>query len=894
MSSLLSEITALGEKFGYEGTELANFVKEQMNVERDERAAARDALQKEKEKAQIEKEKIEAEIRLRSLNNNNSNGAVQNESHHFGNWESKLIPKFSESEVGKFFVAFERVAEQLSWAEECWPIICQSAFIGKAQIAYAALSDEDSKDYSKVKAAILRAYELVPEAYRQKFRSWQKRASQTFVEYAKQKEVRFDEWLKSQEINDFSSLRELMLLEDFKNNLPLEIRTHIEEFDIPTLEEASKAADKYVLAHKGNFGKKGYKTGFVGKEESQKGSSSLSPKKGNKGSQGIVCYGCGVAGHVKRKCSELAKETKPMMLVSSGEVPPAVNSDERESNVKTYLKAHFGHHVSTGLVGRDSDLTDGREVTVLRDNGAIQSCILESSLPDKFVLEGNESVLLGGFPNTVSVWPLQSMYVECQCFSGWCKLAVVESLPVNGVDVVIGNDLGLEREGTAQVQGLAGGVDGRLEVCSKPLLSLTRSQARRGINDPLDIPISFPTVIRGRSKSFTNCKDDKEESLGCMLKKCDKQTLVKEQIADSEVSSFYREAEKDGELHDLCREVYMIRDDILYRVSRLRNADVDSSWGIRKQIVIPKKFRTMILKEAHENLCGGHLGIQKTTEKISKNFYWPTVKKDVRKFCKSCHDCQVMGKPNQKIPKAPLYPIPIVSEPFNQVVIDIVGPLPKTRSGFQYLLTIMDRTTRFPEVVPIRSIKSPIIIKHLIDFFARYGFPRELQSDRGTNFTSKLFKEKMEELGIKHILSTPYHPESQGILERFHGTLKSALGKYAHTHPDRWDEDIPFVLFALRSAQSESLGFSPYELVYGHNVRGPLDVLKDHWENESTRVNLLEHVLNFKERLQTILTWAQNNLGYAQLDMKERFDRRSKRRDFNFGRLCFSFVTNPR
>ena len=455
-----------------------------------------------------------------------------------------------------------------------------------------------------------------------------------------------------------------------------------------------------------------------------------------------------MAGHVKRKCPELAKETKPMMLVSSGEVPPAVNSDEHENDVKTYLKANCGHHVSTGLVGRDSDLTDGREVAVLRDNGAIQSCILESSLPDNFVFEGNESVLLGGFPNTVSVWPLQSMYVECQCFSGWCKLAVVESLPVNGVDVVIGNDLGLEREGTAQ-----------------------------------------------------------EESLSCMLKKCDKQTLVKEQIEDSEVSSFYRGAEKEGELNDLCREVYMIRDDILYRVSRLRNADVDSSWGIRKQIVVPKKFRTMILGEAHENVCGGHLGIQKTTEKISKNFYWPTVKKDVRKFCKSCHDCQVMGKPNQKIPKAPLYPIPIVSEPFTQVVINIVGPLPKTRSGFQYLLTIMDRTTRYPEVVPIRSIKSPIIIKHLIDFFARYGFPCELQSDRGTNFTSKLFKEKMKELGIKHILSTPYHPESQGILERFHGTLKSALGKYAHTHPDRWDDDIPLVLFALRSAQSESLGF---------------------------------------------------------------------------------------
>ena len=148
MSSLLSEITALGEKFGYEGKELAEFVKQQMDVERDERAAAR---QRENEKLQLEKDKIEAEIRLRSLNDSSSNQAVQNENHHFGSWESKLIPKFSESEVGKFFVAFERVADQLSWPEECWSIICQSVFTGKAQIAYAALSDEDSKDYSKFK-----------------------------------------------------------------------------------------------------------------------------------------------------------------------------------------------------------------------------------------------------------------------------------------------------------------------------------------------------------------------------------------------------------------------------------------------------------------------------------------------------------------------------------------------------------------------------------------------------------------------------------------------------------------------------------------------------------------------------------------------------------------------
>ena len=125
------------------------------------------------------------------------------------------------------------------------------------------------------------------------------------------------------------------------------------------------------------------------------------------------------------------------------------------------------------------------------------------------------------------------------------------------------------------------------------------------------------------------------------------------------------------------------------------------------------------MEAAHENDWGGHLGIRKTMKIINKNFFWPSLRKDVAKFVKTCDVCQVVGKPNMKIPKAPLYPIPAVSEPFSQIVIDVVGPLPKTKSGFEYLLTIMDRTTRFPEVIPLRSIKSPIIMKHLMDFFSR-------------------------------------------------------------------------------------------------------------------------------------------------------------------------------
>ena len=159
------------------------------------------------------------------------------------------------------------------------------------------------------------------------------------------------------------------------------------------------------------------------------------------------------------------------------------------------------------------------------------------------------------------------------------------------------------------------------------------------------------------------------------------------------------------------------------------------------------------------------------------------MKKDVKWYVSSCKVCQVVGKPNQKIPKAPLVPIPSVGEPFQEVIIDIVGPLPRTRGGNEYLLTLIDRTSRYPDAIPIRSIKSVKVVEELIKFFTKFGLPKVIQPDFRSNFTSKYFKEKMLELGIKHIFSSPYHPESQGQLERFHQSLKSMIKKIL---PRKW------------------------------------------------------------------------------------------------------------
>ena len=256
----------------------------------------------------------------------------------------------------------------------------------------------------------------------------------------------------------------------------------------------------------------------------------------------------------------------------------------------------------------------------------------------------------------------------------------------------------------------------------------------------------------------------------------------------------------------------------------------------------------------------------------------------------------MVGKPNQQIPIAPLQPIPAFEEPFSRVLVDCVGPLPKSKTGNEYLLTVMCTSTRFPEAIPLRNIKAKTIVKALTKFFSFVGAPKAIQSDQGSNFMSGLFQQVMFELGIEQYRSSAYHPESQGALERFHQTLKSMMRTYCFQHGKDWDEGVHMVLFAAREAVQESLGFSPFELVFGHSVRGPLKLLKEKWLLEATDINLLDYVSEFKERLHEACKMAHDNLKNSQTRMKTWYDRNARRREFKAGDKVLVFLpvrSNP-
>ena len=169
--------------------------------------------------------------------------------------------------------------------------------------------------------------------------------------------------------------------------------------------------------------------------------------------------------------------------------------------------------------------------------------------------------------------------------------------------------------------------------------------------------------------------------------------------------------------------------------------------------------------------------------------------------------------------------------------------------------------------------------------FTKFGIPQEIQSDQGSAFTSNLFHQVINELGIDQTLSTAYHPESQGALERWHQTMKSVMRKYCIEKGKHWDEGLDFVLFALREAPQESLGCSPFEMLYGRKVRGPLRVIKEKFITpvSDKSLTVTQYLKNLRATLDQVRNLAKQNFKSAQDKMKLTFDKKAKLREFNVG-----------
>ena len=209
---------------------------------------------------------------------------------------------------------------------------------------------------------------------------------------------------------------------------------------------------------------------------------------------------------------------------------------------------------------------------------------------------------------------------------------------------------------------------------------------------------------------------------------------------------------------------------------------------------------------------------------------------------------------------------------------------PRSRSRHRYILVICDYATRYPEAVAMKTVDAEAVAEELLKFFSRVGIPKEILTDQGTNFTSQLFAELYRLLHVDALWTSPYHPQTDGLVERFNGTLKEMLRKSAQVDGRDWDELLPYVLFAYREAPQESTGFSPFELLYGRDVRRQLDVVKEEWETHpKSDLNVVSHIMMMRERLEKMSGLVQENLEEAQRKQKTWYDQMARKKTLSPG-----------
>ena len=271
----------------------------------------------------------------------------------------------------------------------------------------------------------------------------------------------------------------------------------------------------------------------------------------------------------------------------------------------------------------------------------------------------------------------------------------------------------------------------------------------------------------------------------------------------------------------------------------------------------------------HNHPTGGHFGKDATYNKINTRFWWKGMYKDIEEYIKTCGSCQRRGN---KGGSGCLNPIK-VRKPFERIGIDFVGPLEKTRKGNKYILVATDYLTKWPEAKAMKEATAENVIEFIYKrIICRHGCPRTILSDRGTHFRNKLVDGLCEKFRIKHKLSSPYHPQTNGLVERFNRTLCESLAKVSEKE-DEWDEHIESVLFAYRTIKHNTTKKTPFYMVYGREAILPIEGSKPGTDFRKNAImkRLYDLVELTEERSQAL-----GNIKKSQEQQKRRHDGRIK------------------
>ena len=411
-----------------------------------------------------------------------------------------------------------------------------------------------------------------------------------------------------------------------------------------------------------------------------------------------------------------------------------------------------------------------------------------------------------------------------------------------------------------------------IEVCRKKRKEVLAVETRNQRIEKLREQNEELSIVSKNEDKRQNTEEVME--LPCLEKGSDRNDFIQEIKSDINLGTC-------RELADRKQRGYWWEEGILL------HAETDDALDrVIEIIVAPKSRRMKILQVAHDRL--GHLRTKKVIKIIRKRFTWSLMSKDVGKYCESCPECQRMNKHGQK--RVPMVERVTITEPFEQVALDLVGHMPIAKGGYRFILTSVCMASKWPDAVALKSVTAKAVAEAAMEIFCRTSLPLQILTDRGAQFTSKLMQGLCDILSIERIRTTAYHPQTNGVLERLHGTLESILGK-AHVKGLDWVKQLPYALFALRQAPNRDTHLSPYELVFGRLARTPLDILYRGWRDvDDGELQVSDWVDNLCEHLEVLRNVAYSRATKASRKRKEAYDKGKVDRQLEVGSLVLTRI----
>ncbi|XP_069973556.1 uncharacterized protein [Penaeus vannamei] len=733
----LLEILEKAQSLGLSGDLAHELIEKQHQAEREERAAEREVKKMELEFAEAEKRRAH-ELELAKIqsgpNGNHSNP-------HAPMFEGLRLPTFADGQddLDSYLQRFERLAELHGWKVEDYHVYLGTCLRGQALKVYISLPDDIIKDYSRLKEALLRAYSVDADSYRRKFRESRCKDKETYVQLVIRMEQYLDRWVTMSNVEKkYDSLFDFLVREQLLNNCGSDLRVFLKERGCETAVEMAEAADRYRSAH-------GYRV--------SKFTRSVSKQPTLPVESDIQCHGCGKSGHIRPNCPNNPKNFKP----------------KNESKVNFVFQSEV--KPQNTVIDAKGTLFD-TPAEILLDTGCSSVIVNEKLVPSRFKLGPLVKVYdYLGIPNS---FPKVRCFIKSKFFTGWNNAIAA---PIKFADVLIGLVPGVKLPGERD----SSSSDYEASKDTAPYSNYPQSNStthavtevkdvqfeRDGSHDPI-LPTIAMAVKTRSSESKSAITLACPEFLDLNITKIN----LKDEQQNCQSLKSIRDKVKSGEnVKVKSRTVkYELVKDLIYGVCLKSKHDYEIG---SKQLVIPEKYRIHVLNLAHDSLTAGHFSHRKTSYKVFSKSFWPGAGAQIKRYCRSCPTCQKFSSKGS-VKRVPMKNLPIISEPFSRVAIDLVGPFtPASERGNKYVLTLIDYATRYPEAVALKNIDTITVAESLVEIFSRVGIPREILSDRGSQFKSDLMSEIHRLLSVKALYTSPYHASCNGAVERLNGTNDS-------------------------------------------------------------------------------------------------------------------------